>query len=86
MKQPPANTTKEAFIDAYRKAILASPLYAGREWIGDPARLSAYLEKVRITISTARAPWHHIDPCVNAAWLAIGGKGTPTRTALRILL
>jgi hypothetical protein len=72
--------TKQNFMDKYR-ALCASTY----DWAQDAARLDRAMELVRVTLTTDRAPWNHNGECVTLAWRAIGGKGKPTRKALRAL-
>ena len=71
--------TKQAFLAAYRAALVAYP------WAADAARLDKFMASVAATIEGPHATWNHDGDAVTAAWRAIGGKGKPTLKALRAL-
>lgn len=72
--------SKSAFLAKYREILTAT--YA---WAQDAAKVDNFMEKVRVTITTDASPWNFNGATTTAAWRAIGGKGTPTRTQLRAL-
>ena len=55
-------------------------------WAQDEAKLSRFMASVTETINgTGPGTWNHEGEAVTAAWRAIGGKGKPTKKALREL-
>ncbi|MEN3144590.1 hypothetical protein ABDF71_21610 [Ochrobactrum sp. WV_118_8] len=72
---------KEAFLSTYRSELIDR--YA---WAADTAKLDRFMGSVKATISDASvSTWNHDGEAVTAAWRAIGGKGKPTKKALRAL-
>lgn len=73
--------TKERFITLYR-----DELTKRYEWAQDAAKLDRFMGSVRHTLNTSDAgTWNHEGEAVTAAWYAMGGKGKPTKKALRAL-
>ena len=71
--------TKEAFLRAYKEALVLR--YA---WPSDQAKLDRFMASVEATLNGANT-WAHEGDAVTAAWRAVGGKGNPTKKALRAL-
>ena len=71
--------TKNDFIAAYRAELLAN-----YQWATDTAKLDRFMTVVADTLAGANT-WNHNGIAVTAAWRTIGGKGTPTKKALRAL-
>ena len=71
--------TKTDFLTAYRSELTARYL-----WAGDEAKLDRFMAAVAETLGGANT-WSHEGEAVTAAWRAIGGKGKPTKKALRAL-
>lgn len=72
--------TRDAFLAAYERQLVAT-----YEWAADVEQRARFMDKVRETLTTDRSPWAYDGPCTTAAWREIGGKGKPTRKALRAL-
>ena len=73
--------TKERFLTLYR-----DELNKRYEWAQDEAKLNRFMASVRHTLDTTDAgTWNHEGEAVTAAWRAMGGKGKPTKKALRAL-
>ena len=72
--------TRAAFLAAYRAELLR--VYT---WAQNTAKLDAFMGEVEATLIGPRNPWHHEGAAVTAAWRNIGGKGKPTKKALREL-
>lgn len=72
--------TKENFYAEYRVELVNR--YA---WAQEAGRLDRFMTSVRTTLETSEAPWNHEGEAVTAVWRKIGGKGKPTRKALRAL-
>lgn len=72
---------KQAFLEAYRRQLVAT--YA---WAQDATKLERFMLEVRETIKSApTGAWAWDGPATTAAWLSIGGKGHPTLKGLREL-
>lgn len=72
--------SRAAFLAAYRAELIA--MYP---WAQDAARLERFMGTVVDTLDGPGSPWHHEGDAVTAAWRNIGGKGKPTKKALREL-
>lgn len=71
--------TKQDFLTAYE-----TELKARYPWAADEAKLSRFLSSAKGTLNGLNT-WNHEGEAVTAAWKSIGGKGKPTKTALRAL-
>ncbi len=72
--------TKQAFLDAYQRELLAR-----YEWARDGAKLGRFMSAVEKTLTTSVNKWNNDGDAVTAAWRSIGMKGKPTYKALRSL-
>lgn len=73
--------TKERFTIAYRDEL--TKRYG---WAQDEAKLTRALASMAETLAcTGPGTWNHEGEAVTAAWRSIGGRGTPTKKALRAL-
>lgn len=72
--------TKNAFLAAYRKQLLAR-----YPWAQDPAKRARYMASVAGSLLGAENTWHPAGEAVTAAWRDIGGKGKPSFKALRAM-
>lgn len=73
--------TKARFLNLYRDEL--SKRY---EWAQDAAKLDRFMQTVDATLNcTGPGTWNHEGEAVAAAWWAMGGKGKPTKKALRAL-
>ena len=71
--------TRQAFLSAYRNALLAR-----YSWTADAAKLDRFMESVTVTLAGGDT-WNHDGEAVTEAWKWIGGRGKPTLKALRAL-
>lgn len=72
--------TREDFLREYE-----AQLVAHYPWAQDNTRRARFMSAVVATIEGPGSPWNFHGAATTAAWQAIGGKGTPTRKALRAL-
>lgn len=72
--------TKQAFLETYRYMLMTQ-----YDWpLKDAAKFDAFMDQVKATLEGANT-WNHDSPVVAAAWKKLGGKGKPTKKALRNL-
>jgi hypothetical protein len=71
--------TRELFLTAYRKQLLHR-----YTWAADATKLDRFMQSVQETLSGGNT-WNHDGEAVTTAWKVIGGKGKPTKKALRAL-
>lgn len=72
---------KSRFLTLYR-----DELNKRYEWAQDAVKLERFMSSVAATINgTGPGTWNHEGEAVTAAWRAMGGKGKPTKKALREL-
>lgn len=71
--------TKQNFLTAYKVELIAR-----YPWASDSAKLERFMNSVSETLNGANT-WNHSGEAVTAAWATIGGKGKPSKTALRTL-
>lgn len=71
--------TKDKFLLHYR-----DELEKRYPWAQDKARLDRFMQSVTDTLS-GQNTWNHDGEAVTRAWHIIGGKGKPTKKALREL-
>lgn len=74
------DVTKNAFLAAYRTALVAA-----YPWAADVTRLNRFMASCVWTLEGPSATWNHDGEAVVSAWKSIGGKGRPTLKALRAL-
>ena len=72
--------TKAGFLAAYRAALLEA-----YPWAKDAERLEKFMDAARADLAGAAACVDWTGAAVLQVWRAIGGKGRPTRKALRAL-
>ena len=72
--------TRQNFVTAYRAELIAR-----YEWTRDIGKLDRFMLSVSDTLNGANT-WNPEGEAVTAAWHAIGGKGKPTKKALRALM
>lgn len=71
-------TTKEAFLTAYRAAVIEH-----YPWAADALRLNRFMDSVRTTLYTPANTWNKDSDVATAVWRAIGCKGPMTYKALK---
>lgn len=74
--------TRADFLQAYRLALAG--MY---DWAQDSAKLDRYMESVEQTIDPAKTfnTWTANGEALSQAWKAVGEKGTPSLSRLRLL-
>ena len=72
--------SKAAFLSTYRAELLAR--YA---WTIDASKLEQFMANLSDGLDGKHELWSHEGEAVTVTWKAIGGKGKPTRKALRAL-
>ena len=72
--------TQNEFFTAMRRELTAR-----YEWARKPESLERFMRAVVATVAHGENKWNHNGKAVTAAWRAIGGKGKPTKKALRAL-
>jgi hypothetical protein len=68
---------RNEFLTKYRAELLAR-----YPWASDTTKLDRFMTSVVSTLNGENT-WNYDGDAVTAAWRAIGGKGKPTKKALR---